>query len=136
MGFGEACALAGGELEREAAQLTALRDRLQTGILTRIDGTRVNGLEAPRLPNTLNIGFSGLQGEDLLMNLDLLGVAASTGSACSSGTVEPSHVLIAMGQTREQAASALRFSLGRDNTEQDVDRTLAKLEQVVAALRD
>jgi cysteine desulfurase len=135
VGFGEACALAGAELKREAAQLTALRDRLQAGILARIEGAGVNSLEAPRLPNTLNVGIRGLEGEDLLMNLDLLGIAASTGSACSSGTVEPSHVLIAMGLTRVQAASALRFSLGRDNTEQDVDRTLAKLEQVVAALR-
>jgi cysteine desulfurase len=135
VGFGEACALAKAELEREVVHLTALRDQLQTGILTRVERTRVNGLETQRLPNTLNIGFSGLEGEDLLLNLDLLGVAASTGSACSSGTVDPSHVLIAMGQTREQAASALRFSLGRDSTEQDVDQTLTLLEQVVAALR-
>jgi cysteine desulfurase len=112
-----------------------LRDRLETSILARIPRTRVNGAGAPRVANTTNILFEGIEGEPLVIGLDLKGFAVSSGAACSSGAVEPSHVLTAIGLSREDARSCLRFSLGRANTVEQVDALVDALEPVVARLR-
>lgn len=100
---------------------SVLRDRLETGILRRVSGTGVNGDAARRLPNTANIYFDGFEGEAMVISLDLQGFSVSSGSACSSGAVEPSHVLLAMGLSKDRAKSSIRFSLGRANTERQVD---------------
>ena len=136
VGFGKACEIAGEELERVPPKIAALRDRLQQGIEERIENVQLNGHPDLRLPNTLNVSFSFVDGESLLMNLDLMGVAVSTGSACTSGSVDPSHVLTAMGRNPEQAQGSLRFSLGRGNTAEDVDFTLDALVDVVRRLRE
>jgi cysteine desulfurase len=112
-----------------------LRDRLERLILERIPRTRVNGAGAPRVTNTSNILFEGIEGEPLVIGLDLKGFAVSSGSACSSGAVEPSHVLTAIGLSRDDARSCLRFSLGRANTEEQVDALVNALEPVVTRLR-
>ena len=102
----------------EAARLAALRDRLERGVLARVPGTAVNGAREPRVPNTTNISFDGIEAESLLIALDLEGIAVSTGSACSSGTLEPSHVLRAMGLPSHRAQNSIRFSLGAGNTDE------------------
>jgi cysteine desulfurase len=112
-----------------------LRDRLERGILDRVQGSRVNAAGAPRTPNTTNIRFDGIDTEPLLIALDLRGFAVSSGAACSSGVTEPSHVLIAIGLTREQARSSLRFSLGRSNTAEQVDALIEAVAESVAHLR-
>ena len=114
---------------------TILRDRLEHGILARVPHTTVNSAAALRMNNTSNIRFEGIEGESLVIALDLAGIAVSTGAACSSGAVQPSHVLTAMGLTAAQAKSSMRFSLGRCNTEEQVDTLLAALEKAVARLR-
>jgi cysteine desulfurase len=119
----------------EAARLAALRDRLEQGILDRVRDAHVNGAGARRVPNTSNIRFDGIDSEPLLIALDLRGFAVSSGSACSSGATEPSHVLAAIGLTREQARSSVRFSLGRSNNVEQVDALLEAVTQVVAHLR-
>ncbi len=119
------------DLESEQARLAGLRDRLESMILDRIPGTGVNGGGAPRLANTTNIYFDGVNAEALLIALDLKGFAVSTGSACSSGAVEPSHVLTALGLSRDRARASLRFSLGRANTVEQVEA----LVEAVAHLR-
>jgi cysteine desulfurase len=134
-GFGKACELAAAELNTEPPRLRSLRDRLERGIAERITGAQVNGHPELRLPTTSNVSFDGLEGDTLLMNLDLMGIAVSTGSACSSGTAEPSHVLTAMGLTYHQAHGAIRFSLGRQNTEEDIDYVLERLAEIVERLR-
>jgi cysteine desulfurase len=117
-------------------QATAiLRDRLERGILDRIPGTLVNGSVENRLPNTTNIRFNGIEGEAVVIALDLRGYAVSSGSACSSGAVEPSHVLLAMGLTPEEARSSVRFSLGPENTESEVDGLIEAIEASVSHLR-
>ena len=126
--FGAACA----ELP---PQSSTLRDQLERMILERIPRTRVNGAGAPRVANTTNILFEGIEGEPLVIGLDLKGFAVSSGAACSSGAVEPSHVLTAIGLSREDARSCLRFSLGRANTEEQVLALVNALEPVVARLR-
>jgi cysteine desulfurase len=125
-----------------AAELTAdwqgtavLRDRLERGILSRVAGTSVNGSTENRLPNTTNIRFDGIEGEAVVIALDLRGYAVSSGSACSSGAVEPSHVLLAMGLQPEEARSSVRFSLGPENTESEVDGLIEAVEASVAHLR-
>jgi cysteine desulfurase len=122
-----------------AAKLTdgpaALRDRLERGILARVPATAVNGAGAPRTPNTSNIRFDGVNGEAMLIALDLRGFAVSSGAACSSGAAEPSHVLTAIGLTREQARSSLRFSLGRGNDEAQVDALVEAVAESAAHLR-
>lgn len=115
--------------------LTNLRDRLEQGILARIPHTTVNAAAVARMNNTSNICFEGIEGESLVIALDLAGFAVSTGAACSSGAVHPSHVLTAMGLTPAQARSSMRFSLGRTNTAEQVDALLAALEVAVARLR-
>ncbi len=123
------------ELPAESKRLAALRDRLEQTVLERIPGTHVNGGKAPRTPNTSNIRFDAIDGEALLIALDLRGFAVSSGAACSSGAVEPSHVLTAIGLRREEARSSLRFSLGRQTTAEAVDALIEALEAVVAHLR-
>jgi cysteine desulfurase len=117
------------------AELAALRDRLEAGILTRIPDTGTNGARERRTPNTSNIYFDGIEGEALVIALDLRGFAVSTGSACSSGAVEPSHVLTAMGLTPERARASIRFSLGRSNTIEQVDALIEAVEDSVQHLR-
>ncbi len=110
-------------------------DSLETAILSRIPDTRVNGAGALRTPNTTNIQFAGIEGEALLIALDLAGFAVSSGAACSSGAVEPSHVLTAMGLSKSEAKSSIRFSLGRTNNQTDVDELLEALAGCVSRLR-
>ena len=116
-------------------ELAALRDRLELGVLDRIPAARVNGDAARRLPNTSNIRFEGIEGEAMVIGLDLRGFAVSSGSACSSGAVEPSHVLLAMGQRPEDARSSVRFSLGPGNTADQVDALVEAVVESVAHLR-
>ncbi len=134
-GLGVAAQLARGKLAAEAARLAALRDRLEDGILQSVPGTIVNGTRAARVPNTANISFDGVEAESLLIALDLEGFAVSTGSACSSGTLEPSHVLRAMNLPSHRTQNSIRFSLGARNTDAEVDALLAKLPAVVGKLR-
>jgi cysteine desulfurase len=136
VGFGVAAQLAGERLESEGRRLATLRDRLEQGVLSRVHETQVNGAGAPRVPNTTNISFAGVEAESLLIALDLEGIAVSTGSACSSGTLEPSHVLRAMGLPSDRTQSSIRFSLGLANTERDVDRLLHVLPPIVERLRN
>jgi cysteine desulfurase len=134
-GFGRAAEWVTGEGSQEATRETDLRDRLEQGILARVPGTHVNGEGAPRVGNTSNIRFDGIDSEPLLIALDLQGFAVSSGSACSSGATEPSHVLGAIGLTREQARSSVRFSLGRSNTVEQIDALVEAVVQAVARLR-
>jgi cysteine desulfurase len=120
----------------EVARLEALRNRLQQGILDAVDETGVNGEGAPRVPTTTNIHFDHIEGEALIIALDLKGLAVSTGAACSSGALEPSHVLIAMGLAPERARASVRFSLGKLNTAEDVDFALSLIPPTVARLRE
>jgi len=115
--------------------MRALRDRLEAGILDRVEGTVVNGAVDGRVPNTTNISFDGIEAESLLIALDLEGVAVSTGSACSSGTLEPSHVLKAMGLPQAFARNSLRFSLGPSTTSDEIAFVLDVLPRLVAKLR-
>ncbi|MBI2369563.1 MAG: cysteine desulfurase NifS [Deltaproteobacteria bacterium] len=133
--LGKAAELARQDLEGEAAHLEKLRDRLYEGIVKVIDGLHLNGHPEHRLPSTLNVSFEHVEGESLLLSLDLEGVAVSTGSACSAGTLEPSHVLVAMGLSPEIARGAIRFSLGKWNTAEDVDYVLDLLPSIVKRLR-
>jgi cysteine desulfurase len=134
-GMGVAARLAREKLAAEGPRLATLRVRLERGILERVPGTLVNGALTPRVPNTTNISFDGVEAESLLIALDLEGFAVSTGSACSSGTLEPSHVLRAMGLPSHRTQNSIRFSLGLGNTEAEVDALLAKLPGVVSKLR-
>ena len=134
-GMGVAARLAKGKLASDAARIAALRDRLEAGVLASVAGTQVNGARDARVPNTSNISFDGIEAESLLIALDLEGFAVSTGSACSSGTLEPSHVLRAMNLPSHRTQNSIRFSLGAGNTEEQVDSLLAKLPGVVAKLR-
>jgi cysteine desulfurase len=134
-GLGAAAALATGKMTTEAARLSALRDRLENEILAAIPDTAVNGARDARVPNTTNISFGGVEAESLLIALDLEGVAVSTGSACSSGTLEPSHVLRAMGFPVHRTQNSIRLSLGAGNTDEQVDYVVAKLPAIVGKLR-
>jgi cysteine desulfurase len=130
-----AAELARRKLETEANSVAALRDRLEEGIMQRVPGVRLNGDRTRRLPGTSNLCFEGVEGEALVIALDLKGVACSTGAACSSGSVEPSHVLVAIGRSPEEARSSMRFSLGRFTTAEDIEYTLEILPAVVERLR-
>jgi len=134
-GLGVAAHLAGGKLSSEGARIAALRDRLEAGILGGVAGTAVNGAVDARVPNTTNISFERVEAESLLIALDLEGIAVSTGSACSSGTLEPSHVLRAMGLPTHRTQSSLRFSLGMFSTQEEVDRVVEVLPRLVEKLR-
>jgi cysteine desulfurase len=136
VGFGQAAKLAREGLEAEAATMGQLRDRLESGLKARIPSIHVNAEKAPRLPNTSNIMVDFAEGEGLVISLDLKGVAVSTGSACSSGSLEPSHVLTAIGKTPDEAHGSLRFSLNAMNTVEDVDYVLEILPGIVERLRE
>jgi cysteine desulfurase len=137
IGLGKAAELAREALERgDLAQMSAMRDRIEQQILSEVEATGANGEGAPRVPNTTNIHFDYIEGEALVIALDLKGLAVSTGAACSSGAIEPSHVLTAMGLPPEIARASLRFSLGKQNTPEDVQFALDLLPQTVARLRE
>lgn len=134
-GFGAAARIAQQKLASEATRLAALRDRLEEGVLAQVPGTQINGDRTTRVPNTTNISFDGVEAESLLIALDLEGIAVSTGSACSSGTLEPSHVLRAMGLPSHRTQNSIRISLGSGNTDAEVDYFLDRLPDVVTKLR-
>jgi len=133
--LGAAAESAGRALTAESERLAALRDRLETAVLARIHGTGINGSRWGRTPNTSNLYFDGVDGEALVIALDLRGFAVSTGAACSSGALTPSHVLTAIGLSAERARSSMRFSLGRGNTAEQVDALVDALEASMAHLR-
>lgn len=135
VGLGKAMEIALDGLEPRTEALARLRDRLVKGLLDTIPRVRFNGHPTQRLANNASLCFEFVEGESLLLNLDLQGIAASSGSACTSGALEPSHVLLAMGITHEVAHGSLRLTLGRDNTEDDIDYVLATLPGIVAKLR-
>ncbi len=134
MALGRAAEWVQENLHAEGERLSALRDRLEHGILGRIPMAGLNGSE-PRVPNTSNIYFDHIEGEALVIALDLRGFAVSSGSACSSGAVEPSHVLLAIGLTPERARSSIRFSLGHSNTAEQVDALIDAVVDAVGHLR-
>ena len=135
VGLGKAIELAGQTMNRETEWLSYLRDKLIEGLVERIDNIRLNGHPWKRLPNNVNVSVDFVEGESILLNLDLEGICASTGSACSSSSLEPSHVLLALGLSPEQAHGSLRFTFGRENTEEDMERVLEVLPGIVARLR-
>ena len=135
VGLGKAAELALESMTQEIATLTGLRDRLTSGLLTGIDNISLNGHPVKRLPNNVNVSIDFIEGESVLLNLDLEGICASTGSACSSSSLEPSHVLMALGLPPEKAHCSIRFSLGKWTTEADIDRVLDVLPRIVAKLR-
>ena len=136
VGLGKAAEIARKSLAQDAARISGLRDRLELGLLQTIPDARVNGAGAPRTPNTTNLTFPGIEGEALVIALDLKGLACSTGAACSSGAVEPSHVLTAIGLSPEEARASLRFSLGRHTTDAEVDFALKIIPAAVEQLRE
>jgi cysteine desulfurase len=135
VGMGAAAEHALETMAEDGRRLGALRDALEDGILNAVAGTAINGARSPRVSNTTNISFDRVEAESLLIALDLEGIAVSTGSACSSGTLEPSHVLKAMGLSAHRAQNSIRFSLGAGNTEADVERVIAVLPRTVEKLR-
>jgi len=137
VGLGKAAELAMESFRRgDAQKMAALRDHLEEAILGEVEATGVNGSGAPRVPNTTNIHFDYIEGEALVIALDLKGLAVSTGAACSSGAIEPSHVLTAMGLSADQARASLRLSLGKQNTADDVEFALSLIPATVARLRE
>ena len=135
VGFGKAVELAAATLQEEVVRLTSLRDRFIQGIFERIDGIRLNGHPARRLPNNINLSVESIEGEGMILSLDMMGIACSTGSACSSSSLEPSHVLLAIGLPHELCHGSIRFSLGMYTKEGDIDAVLEALPQVVGRLR-
>jgi cysteine desulfurase len=137
IGLGKAAQIAKYGLDHgDDKKMAAMRNRLQKGILAQVEDACVNGDGAVRVHNTTNIRFDGIEGEALVIALDLKGMAVSTGAACSSGAIEPSHVLIAMGLTPSQARASIRFSLGKQTTTEDIDLALALVPETVARLRE
>jgi cysteine desulfurase len=136
VGLGKAAQMAKSLLAEDGTRVSKLRDTLEQGLLERVPDSHVNAGGAPRTPNTTNITFPGLEGEALVISLDLKGLACSTGAACSSGAVEPSHVLTAIGLSADEARASLRFSLGRHTTVNDVDFALRVVPAAVAQLRE
>jgi len=134
-GLGEAARLAKEELTAEAKKIRPLRDKLESGIKDKIPEIKINGHPEKRLYNTLNVCMKHIEGESILINLDFEDICASSGSACTSGSLEPSHVLLAIGLTHEIAHGSLRFSFGRDNSQKDVDKVLEVLPPIVEKLR-
>jgi len=135
-GLGKAAELAKRETAEEAKKMSVLRDYLYKSITAKIEDVRLNGHPDKRLPNTLNVGFKYLEGESIVLNLDMEGIAVSTGSACTSGSLEPSHVLTAMGVDPAETQGSIRFSLGRDNTKEDMDYVIEVLPPIIKRLRD
>ena len=136
VGLGKAAELARNALAEDASRIAQLRDALEAGLVPRVPDARVNAAQAPRTPNTTNITFPGIEGEALIIALDMKGIACSTGAACSSGAVEPSHVLTAIGLAREEARASIRFSLGRHTTRAEIDYALEAVPAAVAQLRE
>jgi len=136
VGLGEACYLAGKDMPDESARLAVLRDNLIQGILTTIPESILNGHPVQRLPHNVNVSIKYVEGESMLLNLDLMGIGASSGSACTSGSLEPSHVLLAMGMPHEMAHGSLRMTLGRSTTAEDVDYVVKTLGPIVSHLRE
>ncbi len=136
VGLGKAAEISRESLAADARRVSTLRDNLEQGLLARVPHARVNGGAASRTPNTTNLVFPGIEGEALLIALDLKGLACSTGAACSSGAVEPSHVLTAIGLPPEEAHASLRFSLGRHTTEQEIDFALQVVPSALEQLRE
>jgi len=135
VGLSVALELADSRREEVSAHCIALRDRIIREVLEKVPGSRLNGHPTQRLPNNVNFSFEGVEGEPILLGLDMAGIAASSGSACSSGSLEPSHVLLALGQTAELARGSLRITLGRENTEEEVEYLLTVLVDLVQQLR-
>jgi cysteine desulfurase len=135
VGLGLAARKAGADLVEENNRLTGLRDKLIHVIESEIPAVKLNGHRQDRLPGNVNFSFSGIDGEPLLLNLDMQGIAASSGSACMAGSMEPSHVLLAMGLTSEMAQSSLRLTLGRENTDDNIDTLLELLPKIVKKIR-
>jgi len=135
VGFGEACSLAQKDMASEEKRLADLRDKLIEGVLEKVKNSRLNGHPKKRLPGNVNVSVEGVEGESMLLNLDLVGVCASSGSACTSSILEPSHVLTAIGLSPEVAHGSLRFTLGMENNEQDIDYVLEVLPGIVERLR-
>lgn len=135
VGLGKACEIAKNEMDKKIAHISALRNKLIQGVMEKIPHTKLNGHPTKRLPGSANFSFLFLEGESLLLNLDLKGIAASSGSACTSGSLDPSHVLLAMGLTHEVAHGSLRLTLGRGNTQEEVDYCLEVLPEIVDRLR-
>lgn len=135
VGFGKACELAAQHMEEESIRLASLRDELIRGLLEKIELTRLNGHRTKRLPGNVNVSIKYIEGESMLLKLDGKGVCASSGSACTSSILEPSHVLTAMGIPPDVAHSSLRFTLGRENTDKDVEYVLEVLPNIVKGLR-
>lgn len=135
VGMGKAAEIALRDMDKEIEHLGSLRDRLEKGMAERVPHIKVNGHAEKRLPNTSNISFEFVEGESLLLNLDMKGIAASSGSACTSGSLEPSHVLIAMGLSHELSHGSVRFSLGKSNTAEEIDFLLETMPPIVERMR-
>jgi len=136
LGFGKAAELARRDLDEYQKKISALRDKLRDGLLNKIPDIKINGHPVDILPNTLNVSFAGAEGEAILLSMDIEGIEASTGSACASGSLEPSHVLLATGIGPELAHGSIRFSLGWQTTGEDVDYIIEKLPPIIKRLRD
>jgi cysteine desulfurase len=135
IGMARALERALADRELEAARLTALRDRLISGVLASVPGTSLNGHPTRRLPNNVNLAFGGLEAEALLLNLDLEGICASAGSACSAGSLERSHVIRALGRSPEQVNGSIRLTLGRANTDDEIDQVVERIAAIAARLQ-
>jgi cysteine desulfurase len=135
LGFGKAAALAAQEVDQYGTELSALKARLQKGLLEKVPHIKINGHPTDVLPNTLNVSFPGAEGEAILLSLDIMGIEVSTGSACASGSLEPSHVLMAIGAGPEFAHGSIRFSLGWGITAEDVEYILETLPPIIERLR-
>ena len=136
VGLGKAIELAEEGLAENAARMTFLRNRLISGLTAAIPNMRINGTMDKRLSNNVNVSFAGIEGEAVLLRLDLEGIAASSGSACTAGSLDPSHVLTAIGLTRDEAKGSLRLTLGTDTTQADIDEVVKKMPGIVASLRE
>jgi cysteine desulfurase len=136
VGLGKAVEVRARDMKEEATRLTGLRDRLWEGIRARVPDVRLNGHPTERVPGTANIAYKNVESESIVLGLDLKGIAVSAGSACTSGSVEPSYVLVAMGVPIEWAMGAVRSSLGRSTTAEDVDYVIESVEPVVRKLRE
>lgn len=135
VGFGTAAELAREELDKEYERITFLRDRLINGMLTRVEEVRLNGHPVQRLPNNINLTVSYTEGESIVLDMDLKGICISTGSACTSSSLDPSHVLLAIGLPAEIAYSSFRMTLGKWTTQEDIDRVLEALSDIIGSLR-
>ena len=135
VGFAQACKIAKKEMEKEGQRLAVLRDKLINGVLKKINNSHLNGSPKNRLPNNINFRFDGVEGESIVIHLDLLGIAVSTGSACSSANLEPSHVLLALGLKPEETHGSLRITLGKWTTEKEINYLLKVLPEVIKKLR-